>query len=592
MAKRVAIIERVRCKNGTTCNFICGHYCPINRAGKECIVINAADKKPVIDEALCTGCGICPKKCPVQCIVVVNLPDRLNEDPIHRFGDNEFELFKLPIPKFGAVVGILGRNGIGKSTALNILSGNLKPNLGKYKHKPSDEEIIGRYAKSHIGSYFEKLFAGKIKVSYKPQRIDLLPKMVSGTVSEVLKKSDERGVADALAADLGMQGIMSRQLSKLSGGELQKVAIVAAASKKADVYYFDEPASFCDITTRIKVARLIRSLASEDVAVMVVEHDLATLDYISDEIQIFYGEHGAYGVVSQSKSVRRGVNEYLDGYLPDDNVRFRDYAIKFSSTSSDRDASNETLFSFNELEKRFEHFKITTNAGTVHKGETMAVMGANGLGKTTFLKMLAGIEKPDKGEVKKVKIAYKLQYPDSNVDGTVKDWLVKTAKGRYESGWYKQGILEKLGLGKLLDREVRELSGGELQKLYIGVTLSHDCDIFAFDEPSAFIDVEDRLLVADVIKDFVIKKAVCAVVVDHDVQFIDHIGDSMLVFEGKPSVEGHVVGPVSKRDGMNEVLKILDITYRHDKETQRPRINKPGSALDREQRDRGQYYYM
>jgi len=592
MARRVAVIERVRCKNGTTCDFICGHYCPVNRTGKDCIVINKLDNKPIIDEVLCTGCGICPKRCPVQCIVVVNLPERLKEDPVHRYGDNEFELFKLPIPKFGAVVGILGRNGIGKSTALNILSGNLKPNLGHYRKQPSDADIVGRYSGSHLGAYFEKLFAGRMSVSYKPQRIDLLPKMFSGTVGELLGKADERGVAGRLVEELGMKDIMSRELSKLSGGELQKVAIVAAASKKADVYYFDEPASFCDITTRIKVARLIKGLASKDVAVMVVEHDLATLDYISDEIQIFYGEHGAYGIVSQSKSVRRGINEYLDGYLPDDNVRFRDYAIKFASTSSERDTSRDVLFSFNEMEKRFEHFRLTTNAGVVHKGEVMAVMGANALGKTTFLKMLAGMEKPDRGKVQKVKIAYKQQYPDSDVDGTVKDWLVRAAKERYGSGWYKQGILEKLGLGRLLDREVRELSGGELQKLFIGVTLSQECDIFAFDEPSAFIDVEDRLIVADVIKDFVIRKAVCAVVVDHDVQFIDHTGDSMLIFEGKPGVEGHVVGPVGKRDGMNDVLKMLDITYRHDKETQRPRINKPGSALDREQRGRGQYYYV
>ena len=239
MAKRVAIIEHVRCKNGTTCNFICGNYCPVNRTGKNCIVINELTKKPIIDESLCTGCGICPKKCPVQCISVVNLPDKLNEEPIHRFGENEFELFKLPIPKFGAVVGILGRNGIGKSTALNILSGNLKPNLGKYKNPPSDEEIIARYSKSHLGSYFTKLFAGNIKVSYKPQRIDLLPKLFAGVVEDFLAKADERGVAKEYAEELGLGELMSRELSQLSGGELQKVAIIAAASKQADVYYFD-----------------------------------------------------------------------------------------------------------------------------------------------------------------------------------------------------------------------------------------------------------------------------------------------------------------------------------------------------------------
>ncbi|MFH0752705.1 MAG: ribosome biogenesis/translation initiation ATPase RLI [archaeon] len=590
MARRVAIIERVRCKNGSTCDFICGHYCPVNRTGKDCIVVNELDNKPFIDEILCAGCGICPKKCPVQCIKVVNLPSKLDEEPIHRFGKNEFELFKLPIPKRGAVVGILGRNGIGKSTALNILSGNLKPNLGDFENPPEDGKVVSKYSKSYLGSYFDRLFKGEIKVSYKPQRIDLLPKKYSGTVKDLLNKVDERGVSKELAKELGVDNLMSRKLSELSGGELQKVAIIAAASKKAEVYYFDEPASFCDITTRIKVARLVRNLVSEDVAVLVVEHDLATLDYISDEMQIFYGEHGAYGVVSQSKAVRRGINEYLDGYLPDDNVRFRDYSIKFGSVA-EQIASKEVLFEFEALKKSFDKFKLTTNAGIIHKGEVLAVMGANGLGKTTFLKMLAGVEKPDEGDVKKVRIAYKEQYPNSNVKGTVKGWLIKIAENRYNSGWYKQNILEKLGLGKLLDREIKDLSGGELQKLYIAVTLSRDCDVFAFDEPSAFVDVEDRLLVADVIKEFVMKQNVCAIVIDHDVQFIDHIGDSMLVFQGVSGVNGHVLGPVTKRDGMNEVLKMLDITYRHDNETHRPRINKPGSNLDRTQRSRGQYYY-
>ena len=74
-------------------------------------------------------------------------------------------------------------------------------------------------------------------------------------------------------------------------------------------------------------------------------------------------------------------------------------------------------------------------------------------------------------------------------------------------------------------------------------------------------------------------------------QFIDYIGDSMLVFEGLPGREGKVFGPVMKRDGMNRVLKMLDITYRQDKETKRPRINKPDSQLDQQQREKGNYYY-
>ncbi len=587
---RIAIIERIKCRNGKGCDFICGRYCPVNRTGKDCIVISEQDRKPLIDEKLCTGCGICVRKCPVQCITVINLPEKLKDDPIHRFGKNAFELFHLPIPKQGKVVGILGRNGIGKSTALNILAGTLKPNFGNFKSPPSDEEISARYGNTSLGEYFKKLYAGKIRVSYKPQRIDLLPKQYEGTVKELLKKVDEKGVSEKLMKELDAWHLSERKLSQLSGGELQKVAIVAAASKKADVYYFDEPASFLDITTRIKAARAIKSLA-ESSAVMVVEHDLATLDYISDEIQIVYGEAGCYGVISQSKAVRRGVNEYLDGFLPDDNVRFRDYPIKFFQYAAERHRSSFTLLSFPELVKKFESFSLKTNKGDVKKSEVLAVMGANGLGKTTFLKMLAGEIKPDSGTVEKLKIAYKVQYPSSDVEGNVKEALQKAGGVKYMSGWYRQTLLEKLGLGKLLDNEIKGLSGGELQKLYIAVTLLQDAEIYAFDEPSAFIDVEDRLNVAEVIKDFVIKNEKCAIVVDHDVQFIDYIGDSMLVFEGRPGIEGHVFGPVAKQEGMNEVLKMLDITYRQDKETKRPRINKPGSQLDSEQRKKGNYYY-
>lgn len=586
---RLAIIDREKCINKGGCEFICGKVCPVNRTGAECIVESEVDNKPIIDETLCNGCGICPKKCPAQCISIINLPEKLKIDPIHRYGENAFELFNLPIPKKGKVVGILGRNGIGKSTALNILAGVLKPNLGNFKEEPKDEIIIEKYSTVALGEYFKKLFSNNVAVSYKPQRIDLIPKQYKGTVLELLTKIDEKGIARELLKELSMDNLTERDISKLSGGELQKVAIIAAASRKADVYYFDEPASFLDVTTRIKVAKLIRSL-SEDAAVLVVEHDLATLDYISDEIQIVYGEQGAYGIISQSKAVRRGINEYLDGFLPDDNIRFRDYSIKFFQTAAERHVSSEALLKFPELEKSFDTFTLKTKEGEVRKGEILAVMGANGLGKSTFLKMLSGQIKPDAGKVEKVEIAFKEQYP-SPIEGTVKEVLMEAAKSKFTSGWYKQAILEKLGLRKLLDNKVKNLSGGELQKVHIALTLSRDCKIYAFDEPSAFIDVEDRLIVAEVIKDFVIKNEVCAIVVDHDVQFIDYIGDSMLVFEGVPGKEGTVYGPVTKNEGMNKVLKMLDITYRQDRETKRPRINKPGSQLDQQQRSKGNFYY-
>lgn len=588
---RIAVIEKIKCINGNGCDLLCGRLCPINREGAECIRVNAKDNKPIIDEKLCTGCGICPNRCPTQCITILNLPEKLAEGPIARYGENMFELFKLPMPKAGSIVGIMGRNGIGKSTALNILSGSIKPNLGNFKNPPKDSGIISKYSKSYLGEYFRKLFSGKVKLSYKPQRIEMLPKLYDGTAGELLAKADERNMAGKYLEELNASHLVGRKLSELSGGELQKIAIIAAASKRAEVYFFDEPASFLDITTRIKAARLIRSLASLEVSIMVVEHDLATLDYISDEIQVLFGEVGVYGIVSQSKSVRNGINEYLDGFLASENMRFRDYSIKFFPSNTERVLSKTVFFDFPTMEKSFKEFKLKVSPGNIRHGEVLAVMGANGLGKSTFLKMLAHEIKPDVGEVEKRKISYKMQYPTSDIHGTVREYLEKMAGDKMASGWYQQNILEKLGLKKLLGNYVSMLSGGELQKLHIAACLSQDCDVYAIDEPSAFIDVEDRLKVAEVIKDFVIRNDICAIVVDHDVQFIDYIADSMLVFEGDPGKNGHVIGPLGKREGMNKVLKMLDITYRMDKSTSRPRINKPGSQLDQQQRAKGEYYY-
>ncbi len=587
MKKVAVMINRDKCYPNK-CQHECIKYDPLNRSGKEGFHIGPLGKAE-IDESLAQEFhSICAKVCPFQAIHIVRLPDRLEEDPIHRYGQNQFELFRLPIPKKDTVVGILGRNGIGKSTAFEILSGNLIPNLGRFKNPPSEKEILSSFSSIQLREYFHELFNKKIKIAYKPQRVDLIPKVFKGTVQELIEKVDEKGIGNSLMQEFGIDNLKDRPVDKLSGGELQKLSIIATCVKKADFYFFDEPASFLDITSRITAAKIIHRMKPS--SVMVAEHDLATLDYISDEIQMIYGEPAAFGVISQSKAVKRGINEYLDGYLPDENVRFRDYSIVYQKPSF-RGITPQTLFEFQKITKKFDAFQLTINPGQVKKGEVLAIMGPNGLGKTTFLKILAGEEKPDSGELKKLNISYKPQHIQY-FDGTVEEFLREKAGSMFENGWYKSHILEKLSIQPILKNEISFLSGGELQKVYIASCLSdHDADIFALDEPSAFIDVEDRLKVAEVIKEFTQRQGVAAIVVDHDVQFIDYLGDSMLVFEGIPGKEGHVFGPCSKEEGMNRVLKMLEITYRLDKETKRPRINKPESQLDRTQKDSGKYYY-
>ncbi|MDP3917075.1 MAG: ribosome biogenesis/translation initiation ATPase RLI [Nanoarchaeota archaeon] len=598
MGRRIAIIEEDKCHPEKCGNYLCIRLCPVNREGEDCISKNQLTKKATIDEVTCTGCGICPKRCPFGAIHIINLPEKLDTLPIHRFGKNNFELFNLPTVKKGSVVGIIGRNGIGKSTAFEILSGNLIPNLGDFNAEDKEllkESTITKYSNTQMGEYFRELYSNNIKVSYKPQRIELISKIYDGKVIDLLKRVDEKNKADEMIEFLDLENVKNNKLSELSGGELQKVAIIASVIKKADIYFFDEPSSFLDITSRIKVARLIQSLKEEKAAVMVIEHDIATLDYISDEIQILYGERACYGVMSISKGVRNGINDYLEGYLPEDNVRFRDYKIKFSRSIKELNQDAELLVSYKNLKKSFKNFSMEVKEGEIKKGEVLAIMGSNGLGKSTFLNMISNRLKSDSGEInlkkKDINISYKPQYPVPE-DITVEDYIKRHAGEEMKSGWYQQNILEKLNLKSILQNNLLHLSGGELQKVYVAGCLSGESDLIILDEPSAFIDIEDRIHLAEVIKEFAQKKDAACVVVDHDVQFVEYLADKMLVFQGDPGKNGSVIGPTEREEGMNLILKSLKITYRKDKDSNRARINKPDSQLDKEQKSKGKYYFI
>ncbi len=587
MRKTAVFIEKSKC-HPNRCQHECMKFDPVNRSGGVGFHLGE-DGKSAIDEKVANEMHkICAKKCPFSAISIVNLPEQLKEEPLHRYGSNEFMLFGLPLFKENKVVGILGRNGIGKSTALNILTGGLIPNLGKYKEKAREDEVIQRYSKISLGNYFKKLYDKKIKFSYKPQRVELLGRKYNGKVIDLLKSIDEKNQSEKLIREFELDKIQNRNVKDLSGGELQKVAIIAASVKKADYYFFDEPSSFCDIKNRIKMAKLIRELGKNS-NVIVVDHDLATLDFVSDEIQIVYGEPGAYGIFSQSKGINRAINEYLDGNLKEENIRYRNHNINFKPLTSRREFRKEIFLEIPEIKKSFSDFKLNVNKFNLHKGQVIAIMGANGLGKSTFLNIVAGKLKADNTDFKFKDATYKEQDLE-NSELNVKEYLEMKGKNLFSDKWLNSLLIEKLELERLYEEEVKHLSGGELQKINIVGTLAKEADLVLMDEPSAFIDVEDRLKVAEIIKDFAIKKEICAIIVDHDIQFVDYLADSLLVFEGESGKKGEVFGPFDKNEGMNRILKSLNITYRKDNETNRARINKEGSQLDQIQKRKGEYY--
>ncbi len=583
---RIAVVHKDRC-HPRKCGTECILYCPRVRTGDETVIIGE-DGKALISEELCVGCGICIKKCPFEALDIVSLPEEL-EHPTHRYGENGFALYGLPIPVEGKVTGILGANGIGKSTAVKILSGQLKPNLGTFTRETDWEEILKEYTGTELYEYLLTVSEKKLKVAVKPQYIDYIPRVFSGTPRELLKSTDERGRLEEYTGKLNLSSLLDHDISTLSGGELQRVAIAACLARDADFYFLDEITPFLDIYQRMAAAELIRELALIR-PIVIVEHDLAILDMLADTVHVAYGKPAVFGVITQPKGVRVGINQYLEGYLPEENVRFRDYPVVFEKRAHEKAAERPVLLEYPAMSRSYEHFLLSVSPGEIRSGEVLGLVGANGIGKSTFARLLAGVETPDGDPVSlEARISYKPQYLKATSSDTV-EFSLRQVTRIFDSSRYHHDIIEPLSLAPLLQSSLDTLSGGELQRVAIAACLSRDADLYILDEPSAHLDVEQRVRITRMFKHHADGRDAAILVIDHDIYLIDMISERILVFDGEPGIRGEATGPFDMRQGMNRFLSRLGVTFRRDR-TGRPRINKPGSYLDRDQKASGEYYY-
>jgi ATP-binding cassette subfamily E protein 1 len=584
---RIAIVHKDLC-HSRKCGTECILYCPRVRTGDETVLLDEQGKA-VISEELCVGCGICVKKCPFEAIDIITLPEEL-EHPTHRYGPNSFVLYGLPAPIEGKVTGVIGANGIGKSTSMKILSGQISPNLGIFDIEVKWEEVLKKYTGTELFDYLQRLSKGTVKASVKPQYIDVIPKVFQGKVWDLLKTTDERGALDRYLDILSIRQILDQDIKNLSGGELQRVALAAALARDADFYFLDEVTPYLDIYQRMAAASAIRELATEK-PVVLIEHDIAILDMLADTVHIAYGKPAVFGIITRPKGVRIGINQYLDGFLPEENVRFRDYQVTFEVRAHKDGSQREPLLVIPEMKRSFDRFSLTVQPGEIFAGEVIGVVGQNGIGKSTFAKLLAGVEKPDSGSMEtSVRISYKPQYLKGDSSDTVEFFLRQITRN-FDSAQYQHDIVEGLTLGPILQLAVNTLSGGELQRVAIAACLSKPADLYVLDEPSAHLDVEQRVRLTKVFRNQVEGRDAAILVIDHDIYVIDIISERLLVFDGDPGVHGEAKGPFDMRTGMNMFLSQLGVTFRRDM-SGRPRINKPESYLDREQKSKGEYYYQ
>ena len=604
--KRKVVVLQNKC-SPSICSYQCIRNCPVNNSRKNklakegenwAIKIRNSTNKPIIHDTRCIGekCGICIHECPINAIRMVSIPESTEDEvPIHQYEQSLFKLYRLPQISYNRVVGFLGENAIGKSTVLEILSGLLKPNTGDLIY-PDMKDLSKSLTIPGMVSYLKDIYSGLRKIGYKRQDLRyLLVPNAQRTVEEVLREVDERRQFDFYREYLALSGILSKKLNVLSGGELQRTAIAHTFLQDCQVYLIDEPCTFLDVYQRLKLRELFLKQIAENRAVLVVEHDLAVLDYLTDYICILFGTPHVFGIVSRAIATKKAINSFLNGYLQEENIAIRSKSINFRRSARERILTGKTIpkLSFEKFEKTQGNFTLTVNPALIYQEEVLIILGENGLGKTTFANSLPEILARDTtiGEFEYYNISLKPQILQRSFEGSVDDFLYEKTGRSLRNADDKLHLLQPLGIWKLLDKPVKELSGGELQRTYIGACLGKQADIYVLDESSAFLDCIERLKITSVIRNLAEKKKKPIIAIEHDLQVADALGDRILLFNGTPGIHGWTLGPFGKREGMNEFLKSQDITFRRDAETGRARINKPESRMDREQRTLGEYYY-
>lgn len=552
-----------------------------------------------LSETLCIGCGICVKKCPFGAINIINLPTNLEKEVTHRYSANSFKLHRLPTPRPGQVLGLVGTNGIGKSTALKILAGKQKPNLGRYDDPPDWEEVLKHFRGSELQNYLTKILEDNIKAIIKPQYVDNIPRAIKGPdtkVGQLLKQRLERKEHIKEIVDvLELKGVLNRDVAALSGGELQRFAIGITCVQQANVYMFDEPSSYLDVKQRLNAALMIRSLLHSESYVICVEHDLSVLDYLSDFVCILYGAPSVYGVVTLPASVREGINMFLEGHIHSENVRFRTESLQFRLTEASDfipvDASRN--FTYPAMHRTQGDFKLHIEEGQFSDSEILVMMGENGTGKTTFCKLLAGSIPADNGqEIPKLNISMKPQKIAPKFPGTVRQLFFKRIRPSFLNPQFQTDVCKPLKIDDIIDQEVQYLSGGELQRVAITLALGLQADIYLIDEPSAYLDSEQRIICSKVIRRFILHAKKTAFIVEHDFIMATYLADRVIVFEGEPSKESYARTPESLLTGCNKFLKNLNVTFRRDPNSFRPRINKLDSQMDKEQKASGNFFFL
>ena len=400
----------------------------------------------------------------------------------------------------GECILLTGVSGSGKSTLIHLMNG-LIPTLyegqleGEILFKNKDLKDIESYDISKNIGYVSQDPRGHFFTTNTTSELVFSMENYGIPLNEMKKKYSE------LVNLLELEKLVDKNIIYISSGERQKIAIGCSLSLEPEIIILDEPSSNLDFHMTKKLKQLIEKLKTKGYTIIIAEHRMY---YIQDLIdRVFVINNGK--VIEKTISDLKSNNEVPLRSLDIFNLELENISCK----------NKELLMEINNINYKNILSNITT---TVYKGDVIGLIGKNGVGKTTLLRLLSNIMKPNKGKIVGKVVPF-LVMQDMDYQFFTESVESEMKFGSADNDLEKiNSLLMKLGLTELKDKIPFELSGGQKQRLLIAISALANVNLLMFDEPTSGLDYVNMTKVSGILKD--LSKNSALIVATHDIEFL------------------------------------------------------------------------
>ena len=400
----------------------------------------------------------------------------------------------------GECILLTGVSGSGKSTLIHLMNG-LIPTLyegkleGEILFKNKDLKDIESYDISKNIGYVSQDPRGHFFTTNTTSELVFSMENYGIPLNEMKKKYSE------LVNLLELEKLVDKNIIYISSGERQKIAIGCSLSLEPEIIILDEPSSNLDFHMTKKLKQLIEKLKTKGYTIIIAEHRMY---YIQDLIdRVFVINNGK--VIEKTISDLESNNEVPLRSLDIFNLELENISCK----------NKELLMEINNITYKNILSNITT---TVYKGDVIGLIGKNGVGKTTLLRLLSNIMKPNKGKIVGKVVPF-LVMQDMDYQFFTESVESEMKFGSADNDLEKiNSLLMKLGLIEFKDKIPFELSGGQKQRLLIAISALANVNLLMFDEPTSGLDYVNMTKVSGILKD--LSKNSALIVATHDIEFL------------------------------------------------------------------------